>query len=100
MIVGMADNQPTFLVTYSYVPDMENRRTPHRQDHLDWLRAEEEAGRLILAGAMLEPVDGAVLLVRADDSYQVRQWLLHDPYAKAGLITGVTVRKLGLAIGG
>ncbi len=96
----MADNASTILVTYSYVPDMENRRTPHRQDHLSWLRTEADAGRLVLAGATLEPVDAAVLIFRADDSYQVRQRLLEDPYAKAGLITGVTVRKLGLAIGG
>ncbi len=99
MISSMAD-QPTFLVMYAYVPDMANRRAPHRQDHLAWLRAEADAGRLLLAGATLDPVDTAVLVFRADDAYQVRQVLLDDPYAKAGLITGVTVRPLGLAVGG
>ncbi|HEX6074117.1 MAG TPA: YciI family protein [Micromonosporaceae bacterium] len=96
----MAETLSTFLVTYTYVTDMENRRTPHRQDHLTWLRAEADAGHMVLAGATLDPVDTGVLVVRGEDVYQVRRMLLDDPYAKANLITAVTVRPLGLAVGG
>lgn len=100
MIVGMTETLPTFLVLYQYVPDMEQRRTPHRPAHLDWLRKQAEAGRLILAGATLDPVDTAVLVVRGEDVLAVRRMLLDDPYAAANLVVGVTVRPMGVAIGG
>src|SRR5262249_13139312 len=100
MIAGMAENLSTFMVMYRYVPEMERRRTPHRQDHLGWLREAAEAGQLILAGATLDPVDTRILIVRAEDAYAVRRLLLDDPYVKAKLVVGITVRPVGLAVGG
>lgn len=96
----MAENLSTFLVIYRYVPDMERRRAPHRDDHLRWLRDHAEAGHVVLAGAVRDPVDSAVIVVRAEDLYATRQLLLDDPYARANLITEVTTRPLGLAVGG
>ena len=92
------DDRPTFLVTYAYVPDMAQRRTASREDHLAWLRGLADAGTLILAGATQDPVDAAVLVVRGRDLHEVRRLLLDDPYAAANLIIGVTVRPFGLAI--
>ncbi|MBT8225000.1 MAG: hypothetical protein HKP61_11830 [Dactylosporangium sp.] len=96
----MAENLSTFVVTYRYVPEMEHRRTPHRQDHLRWLRELAETDRLVLAGATRDPVDTAILIVRAEDAYAVRRLLLDDPYARASLIVDTTVRPIGLAVGG
>jgi uncharacterized protein len=90
----------TFLVIYTYVADMEQRRVPHRQDHLAWLRELADGGTLLLAGATREPVDNGVLVLRAADVHEVRRLLLDDPYAAANLISGVVVRPLGLAVGG
>jgi len=90
----------TFIVIYRYVPEMESRRTPHREEHLAWLRGLAEQGLILLAGALQDPVDSAVLVVRAQDPYGARILLVDDPYAKANLITGVTVRPIGLAVGG
>jgi uncharacterized protein YciI len=100
MIVGMAEGLRTFMVMYRYVPEMEERRVPHRQEHLGWLREAAEAGQLILAGATRDPVDTGILIVRAEDGYAVRRLLLDDPYARANLIVGITVRQVGLAVGG
>jgi len=91
----------TFVVLYQYAPDAEQRRGPYREDHLAWLREQADAGRIVFAGATREPVDTGVLVVRADDAHQVRQFLLDDPYAKApDLILGVTVRPIGVVVGG
>lgn len=100
MIVAMAEQQSTFMVTYTYVPGMAERRAPYRQDHLEWLRGLAAAGTLLLAGATLDPVDNGILFVRAADRHAVRRLLLDDPYAHADLITAVTVRPVGLVIGG
>lgn len=91
---------PTFVVIYRYVPDMEHRRTPHREEHLGWLRELAGQGTLLLAGAVQDPVDSAVLVVRAEGLHAVRRLLIDDPYAKADLITEVTARPIGLAVGG
>jgi uncharacterized protein YciI len=100
MIAGMAETLPTFLVMYQYVPDMEQRRTESRPAHLAWLKELAGAGRLILAGATLDPVDTAVLVFRGENILDVRRTLLDDPYAAANLIVGVTVRPMGVAVGG
>ncbi len=96
----MADNTPTFLVLYTYPPGLEERRMPHRQDHLTWLRGLADAGTLLLAGALQDPVDTGVLVMRGTDIQAVRRLLLDDPYAAAHLITAVLVRPIGLAVGG
>jgi len=95
MIGGM-----DLLVIYTYVPDMAQRRAASRADHLAWLRGLADAGTLVLAGATLDPVDTGVLVLRADDLHAARRLLLDDPYAAANLIVGVTVRPIGLAVGG
>ena len=96
----MTADAPTFLVLYTYVPDMEQRRAPHREAHLAWLRELAGAGTLLVAGAAREPVDKGVLVVRAADVHEVRRLLLDDPYAAANLISGVVVRPFGLVVGG
>ena len=42
----------TYLLLYTYVADMADRRGPYRDAHLERIRAEREAGRVILAGAL------------------------------------------------
>ena len=96
----MVENLSTFIVTYTYVSEMERRRSEHRQDHLAWLHEMSTAGRMILAGAALDPVDTAVLVIRGVDAHDVRQILLGDPYARANLIVATSIRPFGLAIGG
>lgn len=97
---AVTDTAPTFLVVYTYVPGMQERRTPHREAHLAWLRGLADTGTMVLAGATQDPVDTGVLVMRASDAHAVRRLLVDDPYAAANLITGVVVRPLGLAVGG
>lgn len=88
----------TFMLTYGYVPEMTERRQPHRAAHLKHLEDAKERGMLSLAAAFADPVDGALLLVEADDAAQVYAWLAADPYNAAGLIRSATVREINVAI--
>jgi uncharacterized protein YciI len=88
----------TYMLTYTYAPEMAERRAPHRADHLAHLNQAKQAGRLSLAGAFNDPVDGALLLVEADNPGEVLAWCSNDPYARAGLIRGVSVRELTVAV--
>lgn len=89
----------TFLVTYSYVPDMVERRQPHRSEHLAYLKEAFEKGQIIMAGAVTDPVDGGLLIMRADESSELLAFAANDPYAKAGLLRGVTVREWTVVLG-
>ena len=94
----MDDTTKTYLLTYSYVPDMAERRQPHRADHLAHLRRAQDEGRLLVAAATVDPVDAAVLLVNARSPGDVLAWVADDPYTRAGLIRGVVVRELAVAV--
>ncbi len=88
----------TFMLTYGYVPDMLERRQPHRGAHLQHLEQARDSGMLTLAAALADPVDGALLLVEADQAQEVFAWVANDPYNHAGLIRSVTVREINVAI--
>jgi uncharacterized protein YciI len=88
----------TFMLTYGYVPDMLERRQPHRAAHLKHLEDARDRGLLTLAAAFSDPVDGALLLVEADEAVQVFAWLADDPYNKAGLIRSASVREVNVAV--
>ncbi len=92
----MADQ--TFAVRYEYVPDMQTRRDPHRADHIAFLRAAAEQGRLVLAGALTDPVDTGWLVVRAESEHAAYAMVHEDPYARAGLILSITVRPIAVVV--
>lgn len=92
----MAD--ATYAIEYGYVIDMENRRAPHRADHLAFLKSAAEAGWLVLVGALTDPVDAAWLVVRADGEAAALERVQDDPYRRAGLIRSTTVRPISLVV--
>lgn len=100
MTQSEAASPKTFAVTYHYVADILEKRTPHRAAHQERLRQAEGEGLLLAGGAFADPVDGALLIMRAASPDEVRAWADQDPYSEAGLITGVTIREMNLAFGG
>ena len=56
-----------FLLFYTYVPDVLERRAQFRGAHLKHAWAAQERGELVLAGALADPVDGGVLWFSAPD---------------------------------
>jgi uncharacterized protein YciI len=91
----MADPVPHYLLIYDYVPDMAERRGPHREAHLERIAAERAAGHLVSAGAF-DPPTGAALVFRGVDREHVGAFLAADPYQRAGLITSWRVERWNL----
>ena len=56
-----------YILFYEVVEDHVTRRAPYREEHLRLLNEAHGRGELVMAGAFSEPVDGAVLVFRADD---------------------------------
>ena len=81
-----------WVLFYDVVEDYVARRAPLRSDHLALLSQVQERGELVLAGALAEPVDGAVLVFRCDDAGPVEAFVAADPYVQAGLVTSWRIR--------
>ena len=88
----------TFAVAYGYVPEMEERRGPHRADHLAFLKDLAAKDLMMLAGALTDPVDGGWIVVRAESAAAAKEMMDADPYATAGLIRSVTVRPIAIVV--
>ena len=77
---------PHQLLLYDYVPDMMERREPHRDGHLELVRRFKDDGRLVMAGAIGDPPHGAALAFAGDDPTTAQAFVAADPYVAAGLV--------------
>ena len=85
---------------YDLVDDYLERRTALREDHLALARAAHDRGELLLAGAMSDPYDQALLVWSTDDVAAVEAFAKADPYVVNGLVTSWRVRTWNVVIGG
>ena len=87
------------LVFYDYVDDIVERRAPFREAHLALAGEAHGRGRLLMAGALAEPVDGAVFVFTTDDRSVVENFVASDPYVREGLVTAWRIRPWNVVIG-
>jgi len=81
------------------VDDFANRRAPFREEHLRLARESNQRGEMQLAGALADPVDGALLIFRAEDAAVPNEFAKNDPYVKNELVKKWHVRKWSVVIG-
>lgn len=87
------------ILFYDVVDDYVDKRVPLRSEHLDLARQAHARGNLVLAGALAEPADGAVLVFRGDSADAAVAFAKADPYVKNGLVKSWRVRKWATVIG-
>jgi len=88
-----------FLLFYTYVPDILERRPQFRGAHVKHARESVARGELVLGGAFADPVDGGALFFSAPSKSVVEQFAAHDPYVTSGLVTKWVVREWTTVIG-
>lgn len=88
-----------FLLFYDVTADYAERRAEYRNEHLRLAWDSSARGELILGGALTEPVDGAVLLFKADSASTVEEFAKNDPYVRNGLVTSWRVRQWTTVVG-
>src|SRR4051812_48283105 len=86
------------LLEYALVEDYLERRAALRDEHLALARAAHERGELLLAGALPDPFDRALLVWTAPREV-VERFAENDPYVVQGLVTAWTVREGNVVIG-
>jgi len=88
-----------YLLFYDVVDDYVTRRAPLRAMHLAHARAAYARGELVLAGALANPPDGAVLVFKADTPDVASAFAEADPYVKNGLVKSWRVREWSTVVG-
>jgi uncharacterized protein YciI len=88
-----------YLLMYDLCPDYLERRIEFRDAHLALAWEAVERGELLLAGALDEPVDRAMLLFHADSPQPAEAFARNDPYVVNGLVTRWQVRRWSTVVG-
>jgi len=89
----------TFAVFTYFVENVAEKRVPHREAHLAHLRELHAAGTLLLGGALLDPMDAGLLILRAESKETVDAILASDAYAQNGIWTKIVVREWNVVVG-
>ncbi len=88
-----------YALFYELVDDMVTRRVPFREEHLRLAREARERGELVLAGALADPVDRALLVFHVDDKSKAESFARKDPYVVNGLAKRWEVRPWKVVVG-
>ena len=92
----MADAEPHHLLLYEYVEDMAQRRGPFREAHLERIRAQRDAGKVVMAGALGNPPTGGAIAFKGVQREEVEEFVHDDPYFEAGLVTSFRIEPWNL----
>jgi len=88
-----------FLLLYDVVDDYVDRRGAFRAEHLSLIQKAADRGELVIAGALADPADGAVLVFRGPSPRPAESFAEADPYVRNGLVKFWRVRKWNTVIG-
>ncbi len=82
-----------YLLFYEVGEDYVSRRAEFRHEHLEKAWKASECSELVLAGALSNPVDGAVLLFKGDSPEVAEKFARADPYVTSGAVSRWYVRE-------
>jgi uncharacterized protein YciI len=88
-----------WLLEYDLVADHAERRGEFRAEHLALAQAAAERGELVLAGALAEPMDRALLVWDVEEPEVITRFAEADPYVVNGLAHTWRVRPWNVVLG-
>jgi uncharacterized protein YciI len=88
-----------YLLTYDLAPDYLERRAEFRDEHLKLAWEAQERGDIVLAGALGEPADRALLVFECDSTEIPQLFAARDPYVTHGLVRAFHVRPWNTVVG-
>jgi uncharacterized protein len=88
-----------YILFYEAAPDYLARRAAFRAQHLAMIAEAHQRGELVIAGALADPADGAVLVFRGPSPAAAEGFAKADPYVLNGLVTSWRVRQWMTVIG-
>ena len=88
-----------YLLCYDLAADYLERRGEFRNEHLKLAWEAHQRGEIIVAGAMADPADMAVLMFQGESPEVAERFAKANPYVVHGLTTGYKVRQWNTVVG-
>jgi uncharacterized protein YciI len=88
-----------YLLMYELAPDYLARRGEFRNEHLKLAWEAEQRGEIVIAGALADPADTAVLLFTGASPEAAERFAKTDPYVTQGLVKSWRVRPWNTVVG-
>ncbi|MFW6098231.1 MAG: YciI-like protein [Chloroflexota bacterium] len=88
-----------YTLIYHLIDDYLPQREAYRPQHLKLARQAYASGELILAGALGDPPDRALLIFRSADDSAAQAFAENDPYVQNGLVRRWEVQPWAVVIG-
>jgi hypothetical protein len=88
-----------YLLMYDLADNYLERRGEFRDEHLKLAWDAQERGEIVVAGALADPFDMAVLMFKGDSPEVAERFAKADPYVINGLVTGYKVRQWNTVVG-
>jgi uncharacterized protein YciI len=82
-----------YILVYKTVENYIDKRAPFRQEHLGLAEHYSKRYGLVMAGALDDPADEALLVFKGETDEAARRFVQNDPYVKNGLIQAWYIRK-------
>ena len=76
---------------YDYVDGVEEKRAPHRADHISLVGDYVGRGEISSGGAFAGPVDGALIIFASREAAEA--FAAEDPYVANGIVTASKIRE-------
>ena len=89
-----------YALFYEVVDNFVERRALFREEHLQLANEANRRGELVLAGALADPADGALIIFRGDEPTAASKFAQNDPYVRNGLVKHWEVRPWTVVVGG
>jgi uncharacterized protein YciI len=86
-----------YVLLYEAADDYVARRTPYREAHLHKVQDANRRGEIVLAGALADPADGAMLVFR--NPAAAERFAKSDPYVLNGVVRSWKLRQWTTVIG-
>ena len=88
-----------YVLLYDVVDEFVVRRAPHREEHLRLVRDAHRAGEILLAGALGDPADRALIVFRSSDRGAAERFARRDPYVVNGLVRRWEIQPWAVVVG-
>jgi uncharacterized protein YciI len=87
-----------FALFYDVVDGFVEKRMPYREEHLRLIHEAHARGEILIAGALGDPPEGALIVFRAPSSVVVEEFAARDPYIRQGLVVGWKVKPWAVVV--
>ncbi|KAL7480323.1 hypothetical protein ACHAW6_006022 [Cyclotella cf. meneghiniana] len=90
-----------YLLSYDYVPDVLEKRVPHREGHIGLAKDMVQQGLCVSGGPSCTPGDsvpsGALFIFTTKEA--AKKFVAEDPYVSNGIVTGHEILEWNVVVG-